>query len=80
MNEHNSWMMVEMTRIYQEERLHEAEQYRLAAAAQGEQPQFAVLVGRLLYDVGKHLSGWGVRLEKRSQHAASLSTYPASDC
>ncbi len=82
MNEHNSWMMVEMARIYREERIKDAELSRLVRMAQGEfeRPQANNLVPRLLYGLGERLAALGLGLEGRYRCAAGMSTYPAGDC
>ena len=80
MNEHNYWMVAETARMYREDRLREAEEYRLAAAAQIDQPQPASLAAHVLYSLGLRLSGWGKRLERRYRSAEEMSISPAGDC
>ncbi len=80
MYEHNHWIMVEMARVYREDRLREAEAFRLAAAARTDQPRPASLTAHLLYALGQRMTGWGARLERRYRCAGELSIYPAGDC
>jgi hypothetical protein len=80
MNANNGWMVGEMARLYREDRLRDAEQYRLAAAAQGEQPEATPLSARLLYHLGQYMANWGASLQNHYRRAAELKAYPAGDC
>ena len=65
MNEYNGWMMEKITRIHQEEMLHNAELYRMEKLALSGLPRKPALTGRILYQLGCWMAAWGTRLEKR---------------
>ncbi len=80
MNENNGYMLAEMARLHREDRLREAEQYRLEKLALAAEPRTAGLVSRLLYRMGEAMSAWGASLKERYRCAGELTPSLAGDC